>query len=61
MQLWSDEEIQEMAFEVLKKFREHKLSLTDATSVVLMDRFDIDLILTLDDDFKKIGISSLPS
>jgi len=60
VQFWTDEEIQDEAFSLLEKFKDHKLSLTDATSVVIMKRFKIDTILTLDDDFQKIGISSLP-
>ncbi len=60
VQLWTDLEIQYEAFSLLEKFKDHKLSLTDATSVVIMNRFKLDSILTLDSDFKKIGISSLP-
>lgn len=60
VQLWTDEEIQEEAFGVIKRFKDHKLSLTDATSVAIMKRFHLDAIFTLDSDFKKIGISSLP-
>ncbi len=60
IQLWTDEELQIEAFSLLEKFKDHKLSLTDATSVTIMKRFNLDLIFTLDSDFKKIGISSLP-
>lgn len=61
VQLWVDEQVQAEAFEVLIKFAEHKLSLTDATSIVLMKRFNIDSIISLDSDFRKVGIKTLPS
>lgn len=56
VELWTDEQIQDEAFSVLEKFKEHKLSLTDATSVVLLKRFKIECILTLDSHFMKIGV-----
>lgn len=59
-QLWTDEQIQIEAFEIIQKFKEHKLSVTDATSTAIMKRFHLDAILTLDTDFKKIGIPSVP-
>ncbi|OGM24229.1 hypothetical protein A3D00_04865 [Candidatus Woesebacteria bacterium RIFCSPHIGHO2_02_FULL_38_9] len=59
-QLWVDEDLQAEAFEILSKFKEHKLSLTDATSVAVMKRFNLDAIFSFDSDFKKIGINSLP-
>lgn len=60
VQLWVDEQVQAEAFEIVVKFAEHKLSLTDATTVVLMKRFNIDSIISLDSDFKKVGIRTLP-
>lgn len=59
-QLWIDEVIQLEAWRLLKKFHEHKLSLTDATSIALIERFHLDGIVTFDSDFKKIGIHTLP-
>lgn len=59
VQLWVDEQVQAEAFEVVVKFAEHKLSLTDATTIVLMNRFNIDSIISLDSDFKKAGIKTL--
>lgn len=59
-QLWTDEQVQMEAFGLVEKFAEHKLSLTDATTVVLMKRFNIDSLITLDSDFIKIGIPVLP-
>lgn len=60
VQFWTDEETQKEAFDVVAKFSDHRLSYVDATSYVLIKRFNIKKILTLDSDFKKIGISSLP-
>lgn len=59
-QLWVDEEIQNEAFVLVEKFSEHKLSLTDATTVVLVKRFKIESIISLDSDFKKVGLKVLP-
>lgn len=56
VELWTDEQVQDEAFTVLEKFKEHKLSLTDATSVVLLKRFKIECILTLDSHFMKVGV-----
>ncbi|OGE64222.1 hypothetical protein A3I48_03810 [Candidatus Daviesbacteria bacterium RIFCSPLOWO2_02_FULL_36_7] len=61
VQLWVDEQVQAEAFEIVEKFAEHKLSLTDATTIVLMKRFNIDSIISLDSDFRKVGIKTLPS
>ena len=60
VQLWVDEEIQNDAFGMVQKFSEHKLSLTDATTMVLVKRFNIESIITLDSDFSKVGLRVLP-
>ena len=59
-QLWVDEEIQNEAFGLIQKFSEHKLSLTDATTIALVKRFNIESIISLDSDFKKVGLRPLP-
>lgn len=46
------------AQKVLLKFSEHKISFTDATSYVLYKDFALDEVFTLDDDFKKMRIST---
>ena len=53
-----DEVIFKKAQGVLIKFSEHKISLTDATSYVLFKDYSLDEVFTLDDDFKKIRIST---
>ncbi|KKR86345.1 hypothetical protein A2875_00810 [Candidatus Gottesmanbacteria bacterium RIFCSPHIGHO2_01_FULL_46_14] len=60
VELWVDEQCEAEAFVYLEKYHEHRLSLTDATSVVLMKQYAIDVILTLDSDFTKIGLRVLP-
>jgi len=60
VQLWIDEEIQNEAFELIQKFSEHKLSLTDATSITLIKKFSIESVISLDADFTKVGIPTLP-
>ena len=59
-QLWVDEEIQKEAFGLVQKFSEHKLSLTDATTIILVNRFHIESVISLDSDFKKVGLRELP-
>ena len=58
---WTDEQSQTEAFDLLEKYSDHKLSLTDATSIIHMKRFRIRTILTLDSDFAKIGLTTLPN
>lgn len=53
-----DEAIFKKSQEVLIKFAEHKLSLTDASSCVLYKDLSLDEIFTLDDDFKKIRVNT---
>ena len=53
-----DEAIFKKAQEALIKFSEHKISLTDATSYILFKDLSLDEIFTLDDDFKKIRVST---
>ena len=60
VQLWTDEAIQNEAFRLVDKFYEHKISLTDATSIVIMKRFNIQSIITLDSDFRKVGLTTIP-
>lgn len=59
-QLWGDEVIQLEAFELVQKFSEHKLSLTDTTSIALIKKYSIESVISLDSDFVKVGISTLP-
>lgn len=60
VQFWIDEEVQNQAFELIQKFKEHKLSLTDATTIALVKKFSIESVISLDSDFIKVGINTLP-
>ena len=60
VQLWVDEQIQSEAFEIIERFAEHKLSLTDATTIALVKKFNIESVISLDSDFIKVGITTLP-
>lgn len=59
-QIWVDGQIQLEAFNIVKKYADQKLSLTDATSMVIIKRYNIEAILTLDSDFAKLGFNSAP-
>lgn len=58
--LWTDETLFNRAWDNFEKYREHKLSFTDAVIATLVKDFKIDEILTLDQDFSKIGFSVKP-
>lgn len=60
IQLWVDEQSQNKAFGLVEKFSEHTLSLTDATTVVLMQEFGVESVISLDSDFVKVGVTTLP-
>lgn len=55
-----DEIVFNKAREILLKFAEHKISFTDATSYVFCKEFKIDEVFSLDEDFKKMGLSVSP-
>lgn len=59
-ELWTNEQVQAEGFRIVAKYFDHKVSHTDATTVALVKRFNIDAILTLDADFSKIGLRVLP-
>lgn len=59
-QLWINEQIQAEAFKLVEKFAEHKLSLTDAATIALVRKYNIDFVVSLDSDFVKVGINTLP-
>lgn len=53
-----DSGIFQKAESVFLKFSDHKISFTDATSYILYRDFALDEIFTLDDDFKRIRVST---
>ena len=48
----------EKALDVFLRFSDHKISFTDATLYCLYKDFDLDEVFTLDDDFKKIRVTT---
>lgn len=57
---WLDQLIDEEIYKIYKKFSEHKLSYTDASSYLLVKKFHLDAIFTFDRAFKKVGLSVKP-
>lgn len=53
-----DSQIFKKAEDIFLKFSDHKISFTDATSYVLYKDLSLDVVFTLDDDFKKMRIST---
>jgi len=49
-------EDRQRAFEILKKFSDHKLSFTDATIVANFYEYHLDEVFTFDKHFKDIGL-----
>lgn len=58
--LWTDEVFFNKAWTLFTKFSEHRLSFTDATIITYTQDLKIDEILTLDTDFKKVGLATKP-
>jgi len=60
VQFWVDDQLQLEAFALTVKFLEHKLSMTDCTTLAVLKRFNIDSIVSLDSDFRKVGVNTIP-
>lgn len=46
-----DQHVFETAIETFERYDDQSLSFTDATTVALVDRYDVDRVLSFDDDF----------
>ena len=57
---WTDETLFARSWPVFQKFAEHKLSFTDVTIFTLVKDFKLDEVLTLDQGFKKVGLTVRP-
>lgn len=53
-----DEALFEKSLGVFIKFAEHKISFTDATTIMLFKNYKLDEIFTLDSDFKKMRLAT---
>jgi len=59
--LWTEEVRFQKAWSFFEKFKEHKLSFTDATIYTFVKDLKIDEVLTLDQGFKKVGLTVKPT
>ena len=55
-----DDSLRERAWQLFRKHKIPKLSLTDCTSFAVMEKFYIKEAFTFDEDFSKAGFSILP-
>ena len=58
--LWTDPTLFKKAWGYFIKFSEHKLSFTDSLIVTMVKDFKINIILSLDKGFKKVGLNVRP-
>ncbi|MDZ7586822.1 MAG: PIN domain-containing protein [Patescibacteria group bacterium] len=58
--LWTETTLFKKAWGYFTKFSEHKLSFTDSLIVALVKDFKINIILSLDQGFKKVGLNVRP-
>ncbi len=56
-----DEAIEDEAWALHDKFKEHQLSFTDVTCVAVMRRQGISEIFSFDSDFDRVGLVRLPA
>lgn len=49
--LYVTEEIFDETVDILERYRDHSLSFTDATTVALVDQYNLDGVVSFDDDF----------
>lgn len=59
--LWTNEVIFNKSWKYFEKFSEHKLSFTDATIYTFVKDLKINEVLTLDEGFKKVGLTVKPT
>lgn len=55
-----DDSLRERAWQLFRKYKMPKLSLTDCSSFAVMEKFHIKEAFTFDEDFSKAGFSVLP-
>ena len=55
-----DAETELEAVQVFERYRDHFLSFTDCTTIVLLRRLRLDRIFSFDQDFRRLGYALLP-
>ncbi len=55
-----DHRIEDLALQVLRKYKDHPLSFTDCTTIVLVEQLRIHRIFAFDEDFRKVGYLMVP-
>jgi len=58
--LWVTESVQNEAIYIFRKYTDQLLSITDCTSAILMNDYNIDSIFTFDGDFEVFGFETIP-
>ncbi len=58
--LWVTESVQSEAISLFRKYTDQLLSITDCTSAILMNDYNIDAIFTFDGDFEVLGFETIP-
>ena len=58
--IYIDEELESASWKLFLKYNDQNLSFTDASTIVIMKRFEIDEIFTFDSDFERVGHSRIP-
>jgi len=58
--LWVTESVQSEAISLFRKYTDQLLSITDCTSAILMNDYNIDSIFTFDGDFEVLGFETIP-
>ena len=58
--LWVTESVQNEAISLFRKYTDQLLSITDCTSAILMNDYNIDPIFTFDGDFEVFGFETIP-
>ena len=57
---YADQEVDQAALRVFKKYADHELSFADCATVALMEQLGLERIFAFDDDFRKIGYLVVP-
>ncbi|MBI5239165.1 MAG: PIN domain-containing protein [Elusimicrobia bacterium] len=59
--VYVDADVERAALQVLKRFKDKRLSFTDCTSMALLARLRLDAVFAFDEDFARAGFRTLPN